>query len=89
VQRLENETLIPAHRPPAGPELLGDYLVYFSEVTGEVRKAISAGCSLEETLGRVVQSERFSLPAGDPNAAVMTGRHRYNVQRTYLAMAGQ
>jgi cyclase len=89
IQTLDIETLIPAHRPPAGSGLLRDYLVYFSEVADGVRKAVGAGCSLGETLDRVLQSDQFSLPAGDPNAAVMTGRHRYNVQRTYQAMSAE
>ncbi len=89
IRALDVETLVPAHRPLAGPELLGEYLLYFSQVTEGVRKAIGAGRSLEETLDRVVQGEMFSLPPEDPRAAIMTGRHRYNVQRTYLALAGK
>lgn len=86
VQRLDIERLIPAHMPMVGADILGRYLLYFSEVTGGVRKAIADGCTLEETLKRVVQSEAFSLPPGDPRASVMTGRHLYNVRRTYLAL---
>jgi len=52
-----------------------------------VRGAIANGLTLEQTFERVVQSERFALPADDPRAAVMTGRHQYNVRRTYLALS--
>ncbi len=86
IQTLGINTLVPAHRSLAGPELLGDYLLYFSEVTAGVRNAVSAGWSLEKTMEKVVQSEKFSLPSSDPKAAVMTGRHRYNVKRTYQAL---
>jgi cyclase len=89
IRTLDIETLVPAHRPLTGPELLGEYLLYFSQVTEGVRKAIGAGSSLEETLDRVVQGEMFSLPPEDPRAVVMIGRHRYNVRRTYLALAGE
>lgn len=87
VQAIGINTLVPAHRPLAGAELLGEYLLYFSEVTAGVRKAVSSGWSLEKTMAQVVQSDTFSLPPEDPRAAVMTGRHRYNVKRTYLALA--
>jgi len=87
IEELDIDVLVPAHRSMAGPELLDDYLQYFSEVTDGVREAVDAGRSLEQTLGQVVQSGRFSLPPGDPMAAVMTGRHRYNVKRTYLALS--
>lgn len=86
VQTLSIETLVPAHRPLAGANLLREYLVYFSEVTAGVQTALSSGWSLEETLERVVQSDAFSLPPEDPMSDIMTGRHRYNVQRTYMAL---
>ncbi len=88
IQTLDVETLVPAHMPMVGADYLGKYLLYFSEVTAGVRKAVGEGCSLDETLERVVQSETFSLPPEDPRAAVMTGRHQYNVRRTYLALNG-
>ncbi|MBT3822747.1 MAG: hypothetical protein HOG04_15240, partial [Nitrospinaceae bacterium] len=87
VQTLDIETLIPAHMPMAEASLLDDYLSYFSEVARGVRGAITDGLSLEQTFERVVQSERFSLPESDPRAAVMTGRHQYNVRRTFMAMS--
>ena len=89
VQTLDIETLVPAHMPMAGASLLDDYLSYFSEVARGVRGAIADGLTLEQTFGRVVQSERFALPESDPRAAVMTGRHQYNVRRTYLALSGK
>ena len=87
VSTLDAERLVPAHRSMADGELLREYLAYFEEVTHGVRDAIAAGWTLEQTLERVVQSARYSLPAADPAARVMTGRHRYNVKRTYLALA--
>ncbi len=89
VQTIGIQTLVPAHRPLAGAELLGEYLLYFSEVTAGVRSAVSAGWSLEKTMAKVVQSKTFSLPPEDPRAAVMTGRHLYNVMRTYRSLTQQ
>ena len=87
VQTLDVKSLVPAHMPMAGASLLNDYLHYFSEVVRGVRGAIANGLTLEQTFERVVQSERFALPADDPRAAVRTGRHQYNVRRTYLALS--
>lgn len=89
VNALDVETLVPAHMPLAGADLLGRYLLYFTEVTIAVRAAVAAGWPLEETLEKVPQSEMFSLPADDPRAGFMRGRHRYNVQKTYLAFSGK
>ncbi|MDH5748506.1 MAG: MBL fold metallo-hydrolase [Rhodospirillales bacterium] len=87
IETLDVEVLVPAHRTMVGAELLQEYLVYFSEVTDGVKQAVRAGWSLEEAMDRVTQSKAFSLPPDDPMAVVMTGRHRYNVKRTYLALA--
>jgi hypothetical protein len=47
---------------------------------------VAEGWTLEQTLERAVESDRFTLPEDDPRAATMHGRHHYNVQRTYRAM---
>jgi hypothetical protein len=50
-----------------------------------MKKALSAGWTLEETLDRIPMGEAFRLPPSDPRASFMEGRHRYNVRRTYLS----
>ncbi len=57
-------------------------------MTSAVRKAVSAGWSLEETLERVPLGEAYSLPPDNPRAAIMVERHRYNLQKTYKSLAG-
>lgn len=89
VQALEVETLVSGHAPVSGRDVLGKYLLYFSELTHEVKKALSAGLSLEETLARTRLPEGFRLPESDPRSVFMEGRHSYNVRRTYLSLAGQ
>ena len=73
----------------SGREVLGNYLLYFSEVTHEVKKALGAGWSLEETLQRTRLPEVYRLPESDPRSVFTEGRHSYNVRRTYLSLAGQ
>lgn len=87
IRTLEVETLIPAHAPIQGPSDLWRYLAYFGQLTHDIRKALRAGWSLEETLGRTPMGETFRLPPSDPRAPFMAGRHSYNVRRTYLALA--
>ena len=66
-QALEVETLIPAHNPISGPELLGGYMQYLNDVTQAVRGAVSAGWTLAETMDRIVRSRQALLPArGSP-----------------------
>jgi len=89
VQTLEAEKLVSGHAPVSGREVLGKYLLYFNEVTHEVKKALGAGWSLEETLGRTRLPDGFRLPDSDPRAVFTEGRHSYNVRRTYLSLAGQ
>ena len=52
-QALEVETLIPAHNPISGPELLGGYMQYLNDVTQAVRGDVSAGWTLAETMDRI------------------------------------
>lgn len=89
VQTLEVEKLVSGHAPISGREVLGKYLLYFSEVTQEVNKALGAGWSLEETLKRTRLPDGFRLPESDPRAVFAEGRHSYNVRRTYLSRTGK
>lgn len=89
IQALEIEKLIPAHSHILGPGDLWAYMHYFSELTNDVKKAVGAGWTLEETLGRVKMGKAFALPLSDPRAPFMEGRHSYNVRRTYNALKGR
>jgi cyclase len=88
IQTIEVETLIPGHSAPLGPSDLWLYMLYFSRLTNDMKQALSAGWTLEETLERIPMGEAFALPVSDPRAPFMEGRHRYNVRRTYLSMKG-
>ncbi len=88
IQTIEVETLIPGHSAPLGPSDLWLYMLYFSRLTNDMKKALSAGWTLEETLDRIPMGEAFRLPSSDPRAPFMEGRHRYNVRRTYLSLTG-
>jgi len=88
IQTIEIETLVPGHSAILGPKDLWLYMLYFSELTNALKKALSAGWSLTETLARVPMGEAFRLPDTDPRAPFMEGRHRYNVRRTYLSLTG-
>ena len=83
------ETLIPGHGPILGPEVLWAYMLYFSRLTNDIKKALTAGWTLEETLHRTPMGDTFRLPPSDPRAPFMQGRHSYNVRRTYLSLAGK
>ena len=89
VRTIGPETLIPAHGPILGPEVLGQYVLYFSQLTSDIKKALSAGWTLEQTLDQTPMPEAFRLPPSDPRAPFMQGRHSYNVRRTYLSLAGR
>lgn len=89
LQALEVEALVSGHAPVSGRDVLGKYLLYFSEVAHEVRKALGAGLSLEETLARTRLPDGFRLPDSDPRSVFAEGRHSYNVRRTYLSLAGK
>ncbi len=88
IQTIEVKTLIPGHGPVLEPSILWQYMLYFSQLTIDVRKALSAGWTLEETIERTPMGEAFRLPPSDARAPFMQGRHSYNVRRTYLSMAG-
>jgi cyclase len=83
------ETLIPGHGPILGPEVLWAYMLYFSQLTNDIKKALTAGWTVEETLDRTPMGDTFRLPPSDPRAPFMQGRHSYNVRRTYLSLAGK
>jgi len=89
VQTLDVERLVSGHAPVSDRAVLGNYLLYFSEVTHEVKKALAAGWSLEETLKRTRLPDVYRLPESDPRTVFTEGRHSYNVRRTYLSLAGQ
>jgi hypothetical protein len=85
---LELETLISGHAPLADAGVLGRYMLYFSGIANDVKKAISDGLGLEETMEVVTLPEAFAPPASHPRPGVVIGRHQYNVRRTYLSLAG-
>ena len=87
IQTIEAKTLIPGHGPILEPSVLWLYLLYFSQLTNDIKKALSAGWTLEETLERTPMGEAFRLPPSDARAPFMQGRHTYNVRRTYLSLA--
>ena len=89
VRTLDVETFVPAHAPIHGPGDLRAYMAYFAQLTNDIKKALGAGWTLEEALSRVPLGEAFRLPPSDPRAPFMAGRHRYNVRRTYLSLAGR
>jgi cyclase len=89
IQTIEVETLIPGHSAPLGPSDLWLYMVYFSRLTNDMKRALNAGWTLEETLERIPMGEAFRLSPADPRASFMEGRHRYNVRRTYLSLTGE
>ena len=87
-QTLELETLVSGHAPLSDASVLGRYMVYFSELTNEVKKALGAGLSLEAAEQRIALPEAFAPPLSHPRPDVVAGRHRYNVRKTYLSLAG-
>ena len=89
IHTIEVERLIPGHAPILGPSDLWLYLLYFGQLTSDIKKALSAGWTLEETIERTPMGEMFVLPPSDARAHQMKGRHSYNVRRTYLSLAGK
>ena len=89
IRTVEVGTLIPGHSAPLGPSDLWVYMVYFSRLTNDMKRALNAGWTLDETLERIPMDEAFRLPPADPRAPFMEGRHRYNVRRTYLSLTGR
>ena len=84
-QTLEVETLIPAHNPISGPELLGGYMQYLSDVTQAVRGANSAGWTLAETMERIpfALDRPYSPPEDHPLIGYFRDLHSYNVMKTH------
>ncbi len=89
IQTIEVGMLIPGHSAPLGPSDLWVYMVYFSRLTNDMKRAVNEGWTLDETLERLPMDEAFRLPPSDPRAPFMEGRHRYNVRRTYLSLTGK
>ena len=88
-QTLELETLVSGHAPLSDAGVLGQYMLYFSDLTNGVRMAIGAGLSLQETEDRVALPDAFAPPASHPRPDIVRGRHKYNVRRTYLSLTGE
>jgi hypothetical protein len=65
------------------------YVVYFGQLTNDIKKALSAGWTLKETLSRMPLGKVIRLSSSDPRVPFMAGRHSYNVRRTYLSLAGK
>ena len=84
-QALEVETLIPAHNPISGPELLGGYMQYLNDVTQAVRGAVSAGWTLAETMERIpfALDRPYSPPEDHPRIGYFRDLHSYNVMKTH------
>ena len=82
-QALEVETLIPAHNPISGPELLGGYMQYLSDVTQAVRGAHSAGWTLTEAMERIqLDLDRpYAPPADYPRFDFFGDLHSYTVMK--------
>ena len=84
-QTLEVETLIPAHNPISGPELLGGYMQYLSDLTQAVRGAVSAGWTLAEAMDRIpfALDRPYSPPEDHPRIDFFRDLHSYNVMKTH------
>jgi len=89
VRTIEVETLIPGHSPLSGPSVLRRDMTYYARVTDAVKQALCAGWTLQETIERTPLWEEYSMPSTDPRLKIQIARHRYNVQRTYLTLAGR
>ncbi|MCC7105830.1 MAG: hypothetical protein IT307_11865, partial [Chloroflexi bacterium] len=85
LDRLEVETVIPGHGPLTSAAVFSRNIGYLTDLIHEVRAALRAGKSLEETLASVEFKEPWAPPPGSlavrlPN---LRGTHTHNVQRTY------
>ncbi len=87
VETVPVETLISGHAPITDAGVLSRYMLYFGGVTNEVKKALADGLSLEETEDRATLPDAFAPPPTHDRPDIVAGRHRYNVRRTYLALA--
>ena len=89
VRTLEVDTLVPAHSPLSGPSVLWGDMAYYARLTSAVNKALSAGWTLQETMERTPLWEEYSPPPTDSRAKLQMARHRYNVRKTFLSLAGK
>ena len=89
-QTLEVETLIPAHNPMSGPELLGGYMQYLNDVTQAVRGALGAGWTLAEAMERIpLDLDRpYAPPEDHPRVDFFRDLHSYAVMKTYQSLSG-
>jgi cyclase len=89
-QTLDIKTIVPGHGVITTGSMVDFSLTYLTTHIEDVRRAIRAGRSLEETLAASTLDERF-LPAKDsPLAAIRplaSGFHRWNVKKTYLELS--
>ena len=83
---LELETLVSGHAPLSDPSIIGRYMLYFSDLTNEVKKAISDGLSLEQAEDRVVLPAAFAPPPDHERPDIVAGRHKNNVRQTFLSL---
>lgn len=86
---IEPETLVSGHAPLCDATIIDRYILYFSELTEAVTAALGDGLSLEEAEDRVALFDAFAPPPDHPRPDIVAGRHRYNVRRTYLSLAGK
>ena len=84
-QTLEVETLIPAHNPISGPELLGGYMQYLSDVTQAVRERTAPdGRSTRRWTEIPFALDRpYSPPEDHPRIGFFRDLHSYNVMKTH------
>jgi cyclase len=89
-QTLDIKTLVPGHGVITTGAMVDFSLTYLASHIEEVRSAIHAGRTLEETLALTALDERF-LPAKDSALALIRplakGFHRWNVKKTYLELS--
>ena len=88
-QTLDIKTIIPGHGVISTGEMVDFSLSYLTTHIEDVRKAIRAGRSLEETLALDTLDERFLPPMDSPLAAIrplVKGFHRWNIKNTYFEL---
>jgi len=89
-QALEVETLIPAHNPLSSSALLGGYLMYLSQITNAVRKAVNENWTLGEAMEKIPLDleQPYAPPPEHPRIGFFRDLHAYNVQKTYQSFCG-
>ena len=89
-QTLDIETIVPGHGVITTGAMVDFSLNYLASQIEQVRSAIRAGHTLEETLAVSTLDERF-LPAKESPLAIIrplaNGFHRWNVKKTYLELS--